>query len=228
VDRESLKLLLAQGLSLEAIGRRYGKHPSTVGYWVQKHGLRAANADKHAPRGGITREALEALVASGASIAEIAGARGVGRTTVRHWLARYGLKTERSRGRHEGPPSERLHTTKRRCRRHGITDLRLEGRGYYRCLRCRADRVADRRRKVKQTLVAEAGGCCALCGYARYVGALQFHHVDPATKRFSLGMCGVTRSIEAARAEASKCLLLCSNCHAEVEAGLHGTVASAA
>jgi hypothetical protein len=29
----------------------------------------------------------------------------------------------------------------------------------------------------------------------------------------------VTRALDAARAEARKCVLLCSNCHAEVEAG---------
>jgi hypothetical protein len=31
---------------------------------------------------------------------------------------------------------------------------------------------------------------------------------------------GVTRSLERARHEAKKCILLCGNCHAEVEAGL--------
>ena len=31
---------------------------------------------------------------------------------------------------------------------------------------------------------------------------------------------GVTRSLAAARAEAAKCVLLCANCHAEVEAGV--------
>jgi hypothetical protein len=38
-------------------------------------------------------------------------------------------------------------------------------------------------------------------------------------KSFALSRDGVTRSLAAARAEARKCVLLCSNCHAEVEAG---------
>jgi predicted HNH restriction endonuclease len=33
-------------------------------------------------------------------------------------------------------------------------------------------------------------------------------------------MQGVTRSLAAARAEMAKCVLLCANCHAEVEAGI--------
>jgi 5-methylcytosine-specific restriction endonuclease McrA len=77
---------------------------------------------------------------------------------------------------------------------------------------------------VKEVLVQEAGGCCVLCGYDRYNGALEFHHVNPAEKSFQLGLSGLTRSIEAMRAEASKCLLLCSNCHAEVEGGVTALV----
>jgi hypothetical protein len=50
--------------------------------------------------------------------------------------------------------------------------------------------------------------------------ALEFHHVDPAAKRFGVAFRGVTRSLDAAREEASKCVLLCANCHAEVEAGV--------
>jgi hypothetical protein len=69
-------------------------------------------------------------------------------------------------------------------------------------------------------LVEEAGGSCRLCGYDRYAGALEFHHVDAAQKSFSLGHKGVTRSLALAREEARKCILLCSNCHAEVEGGI--------
>lgn len=69
-------------------------------------------------------------------------------------------------------------------------------------------------------LVEEAGGCCVLCGYARTVAALQFHHLDPATKRFNLSQNGHTIGIAAARQEASKCALLCANCHVEVERGI--------
>lgn len=58
-----------------------------------------------------------------------------------------------------------------------------------------------------------------LCGYSRFDAALQFHHVDPAAKSFALSREGVTRSLAKARQEAEKCVLLCANCHAEVEGG---------
>ena len=108
----------------------------------------------------------------------------------------------------------------RECRRHGAQRFVLEGRGYYRCTRCRMERVAQWRRNAKEKLVAEAGGRCALCGYDRYIGALQFHHLDPSQKAFGLSVRGITRSMAKLRAEARKCVLLCSNCHAEVEGGL--------
>ena len=73
---------------------------------------------------------------------------------------------------------------------------------------------------MKELLVREAGGACALCGYDRYQGALQFHHLDRGEKAFAVGNDGNTRSLARARSEAQKCLLVCANCHAEVEAGV--------
>jgi len=46
----------------------------------------------------------------------------------------------------------------------------------------------------------------------------EFHHVDPKAKQFQI--TSHTRSLARLRVEASKCVLLCSNCHAEVEAGI--------
>ncbi len=55
--------------------------------------------------------------------------------------------------------------------------------------------------------------------YARCAAALEFHHLDPHDKEFSLAVGGVTRSLDRMRAEAKKCVLLCATFHAEVEAG---------
>jgi 5-methylcytosine-specific restriction endonuclease McrA len=106
------------------------------------------------------------------------------------------------------------------CRTHGRTEFVLEGRGYYRCKECRKQRVLDWRRRAKALLIEEAGGSCRICGYDRYKGALHFHHIDARQKQFGISRRGFTRSIAKMRAEAAKCVLLCSNCHAEVEAGI--------
>lgn len=83
MDLASLEQMLSQGLSLAEIGRRFGKHESTIAYWVQKHGFRATGREKYAPKGGLRREELEPLVAEGASLAQIADAVGRSTATVR-------------------------------------------------------------------------------------------------------------------------------------------------
>jgi hypothetical protein len=138
-------------------------------------------------------------------------------STVRYWLDRWNIARP-LRSRKADPAVDPI-IIERRCHRHGVTRFRLEGRGYYRCLLCRQERVSAWRRRVKRILVTEAGGRCALCGYASCVAALQFHHLDPAQKSFALSHDGIARNIRLVRAEAAKCALLCANCHAEVEAG---------
>jgi transposase len=224
MDRDSLHLLLAQGLSVEKIAQRFGKHPSTVAYWMAKHGLEAPHREAHLARGGVERDRLAALVDAGLSIRQIAQEVDRSNTTVRHWLRRHGLQTRRAAERRPVEEAQAardagLLSPVMRCRVHGDTEFVLEGRGYYRCKRCRADRVSERRRELKTILVREAGGRCVICGYDRSSRALEFHHLDPATKRLHVSGDGVTLALAVLRAEAQKCVLLCSNCHAEVEAG---------
>lgn len=210
---------LEAGHSIESIARECGRHPSTVAYWVSKHGLVSQHAERHATRGGVERERLETLVEQGLSVRQIAAELELSPTSVRHWLRRFGLKTRPARywRRDDARPEHVM----RECGRHGWTAFRSSHSGrQYRCVLCAREAVAERRRRVKQTLVAEAGGSCVLCGYRRYVGALQFHHLDPAAKTFEINGKGSTRSIAVLRGEARKCALLCANCHAEVEAGV--------
>jgi transposase len=228
MDRGSLEQLLRRGLSLAEIGARFDRHETTVAYWVEKYGLSAVNRDKHAPRGGIDREELTRLVSRGLSLAEIAREVDRCKATVRHWLVRYGLKTRGTAGRPAPAHAATAVLAKRaglvsapmRCPRHGETEFVLGARGSYRCKRCRAEAVTRRRRKVKTTLVEEAGGACCICGYNRTMRALHFHHLEPSQKRHEINAKGVAIALEKLRAEAHKCVLLCSNCHAEVEDGI--------
>jgi 5-methylcytosine-specific restriction endonuclease McrA len=105
------------------------------------------------------------------------------------------------------------------CDTHGESGLVLDAGGALRCKQCRAEAVSRRRRRVKAILVAEAGGKCCICGYDRNLRALHFHHVEPHNKRLGIGARGLALAIDTLRAEARKCVLLCSNCHAEVEDG---------
>jgi DNA-binding transcriptional ArsR family regulator len=222
MDKAELAAQLASSVSIKAIARVAGRDPSTVAYWVNKYGLESSFAPKHASRGGISRELLEELVDAGLSVRAIAERVGMSYATVRHWLKKYGLETARARRRGQTRPrgEQAPAVLEGICHAHGRTEFARRADGYYRCLACRSEAVVKRRRTVKRTLVEEAGGACALCGYNRSMAALQFHHLQRSTKAFSLSHRGVTLALSAARAEAAKCVLLCSNCHAEVEAGV--------
>lgn len=167
---------------------------------------------------GIERGELEDLTGRGLTVAEISSEVGMSHAAVRHWLGRYGLKTAPQKP----PPKTDRPEEMRECTHHGMTSYVMDGSGVFRCRRCRVEAVARRRRRVKQILVEEGGGACCICGYSRCIAALHFHHLDPAEKTLPVSLSGVTLSIDFMRAEARKCVLLCSNCHAEVEAGVTG------
>jgi len=80
--------------------------------------------------------------------------------------------------------------------------------------------VSKRRRQLKALAIESKGGRCQVCGYNKYAGALDLHHIDPSTKTFGIGDKGYTRSWEKVKAELDKCVLLCANCHREVESGI--------
>ena len=67
--------------------------------------------------------------------------------------------------------------------------------------------------------MSEAGGRCAVCGYDRCAFNLHFHHVDPAVKTTEMSM-GSGKGLATYRAEATKCVLVCANCHGEIETGV--------
>lgn len=105
------------------------------------------------------------------------------------------------------------------CKKHGLTEHVLDNKNNWRCKKCRVEAVTNWRRRLKLKAVAYKGGSCVLCGYNRYVGNLEFHHLY-SNKDFSLSESGITRSWERVKKELDKCVMLCSNCHKEVHAGI--------
>lgn len=78
------------------------------------------------------------------------------------------------------------------------------------------DYMAGRNKKKLSLLKAEHGGKCVVCGYDRCASALDFHHINPANKLGIVSRLGPKK----AESEAMKCVLICSNCHREIHAGL--------
>ena len=70
------------------------------------------------------------------------------------------------------------------------------------------------RKRTKKKLIEYKGGKCELCGYNKCDSALQFHHKAPTEKDFSIS--GKSLSFDRLKEEVDKCMLVCSNCHAEI------------
>lgn len=109
------------------------------------------------------------------------------------------------------------------CQIHGETKFaeRKDGnRTKWKCLKCETEAVQRRRDKVKLMSIAYKGGKCQCCGYNKYVGALEFHHINSEEKDFGISAKGYTRSWERVKEELDKCILVCANCHREI----HGNI----
>ena len=110
------------------------------------------------------------------------------------------------------------------CKIHGITKFyrtsykTKEGRKLrYRCGKCNIIMVSNRRRKLKVMAIEYKGGKCCICGYSKSIRSMQFHHLDPKEKDFGLGGVGTRKSWEEIKKELDKCILVCANCHGELE-----------
>lgn len=104
------------------------------------------------------------------------------------------------------------------CKKHGLTDFSEGSRS--RCRKCAVKAVQKRRNKLKVLAVEYKGGKCQKCGYNKCIAALEFHHLDPTQKEFSIGNKGYTRSWDKIQQELDKCILVCANCHREIHTGV--------
>ena len=107
--------------------------------------------------------------------------------------------------------SETTVTKYKECKREELTEEERKIKNY--------QHVKYFRNRTKERAVEYKGGKCLICGYNRCINAFDFHHLDPKEKDFAIsGNCN--RAWEKVKSELDKCVMLCSNCHREVHAGL--------
>lgn len=82
----------------------------------------------------------------------------------------------------------------------------------------RSKAVISWRKRAKEKLVNYKGGKCECCGYDKCIEAMEFHHLDPNEKDF--GISGKSWAFEKLKKEVDKCIMVCSNCHKEIHAGI--------
>lgn len=94
------------------------------------------------------------------------------------------------------------------------------------CRDCYNGQVLTRIRSLKEALCRYKGGKCVGCGYDRYFGSMDFHHLDPAHKDFTISDYRKASVSDDGvlpkdlRDELDKCVLVCACCHREIHAGV--------
>lgn len=86
------------------------------------------------------------------------------------------------------------------------------------CYDCAPDGKQLSRSDFLNVIRKNKGGRCQRCGYDTYLGALDFHHIDPNEKEFTVGDRDFR--LEQCIEEIEKCIMICTNCHRELHAGL--------
>jgi hypothetical protein len=79
--------------------------------------------------------------------------------------------------------------------------------------RCGPCNTKIRRYRAKAAALEYLGGACVDCGWRGNQAALQFHHLEPQHKDFTIGNVA-NKSWDVIKIELEKCALLCANCHA--------------
>ncbi len=139
---------------------------------------------------------------------------------IRYWISKYNLKTIYNL-RNESPVKICPRCKKEKLNSNFYTRRNGTGKSTY-CKICTGNQTKERLRKFKLLCLEYKGGSCEYCSYNHCPVAMDFHHKDPAEKKFSMSSRNLYSFNKKVREELDKCLLLCANCHREEHARLDG------
>lgn len=86
------------------------------------------------------------------------------------------------------------------------------------CYDCMPEGTQLKRGDFLAKIKLKRGGKCERCGYNRCIKALEFHHLDPTQKDFTISNDHF--KLKDAIEESKKCILICANCHRELHDNL--------
>jgi len=166
------------------------------------------------------REILEKFLEDGYSLNKISKETGKSLTTIRYWKDKYSLKSKYNTFREQKkneygekrfcPKCQKGVDTKNFYQRRG-----KENSSSY-CKSCTNSTTLNRMSILKFKMIEYKGGCCVRCGYNKYQGALEFHHLDPKEKDFNPSHLKKYTFDDRIKNELDKCILVCANCHREI------------
>lgn len=170
------------------------------------------------------KEFLIECIKSDLSIGSISKKISKSKTTVKYWLDKYNLKTNNLSFKVKGVIEYGDYRCCTKCNvDKPITEFyqrRGKKGGSVYCKDCTGKQTIERQRLLKQKAVEYKGGQCVKCEYKKYQGALEFHHLDPNEKDFSISSVKGYSFTDNIKKELDKCILVCANCHREIHGEL--------
>lgn len=83
----------------------------------------------------------------------------------------------------------------------------------HKCKFCYLDTKKIRKNRNREWLASfKKGKVCSKCGISDF-RVLDFHHIDPSKKEFSISFNYLNLGIDKIMQEIKKCDILCANCH---------------
>ena len=80
------------------------------------------------------------------------------------------------------------------------------------------EHVKNWRHKMREYAIKAFNGECGICGYNKCPHSLEFHHINPSNKDFTIGSSNIANWSKIV-IELRKCVMVCSNCHRELHYG---------
>ena len=164
------------------------------------------------------KEKLQELVDKKLSAVKIGKELECSKSTVVYWLKKFGISISRP-----GLSEMKFKHCKRCSKDKSLNEFyprRNKPGGSVYCKVCTNQQTTERQSKFKSLCVEYKGGSCIVCGYNKYFGALDFHHVNPKEKEFRISAYKLNSISEEIKKELDKCILVCSNCHREIHGGV--------
>jgi hypothetical protein len=172
----------------------------------------------------MNKDNIKNLIDKGYSLNKISKELNKSLTTIRYWVKKHNIPFETKNFSNQEPKDYGKYRVCPKCKNNCTIESFYNRRGkiggsVY-CKKCTTIQVVERTKKLKQEMVVYKGGCCQICGYNKYIGALDFHHIDPNKKDFTIAHVRQYKFNDVIKNELDKCLLVCSNCHRELHGGL--------
>lgn len=146
----------------------------------------------------------------GLSTHKIAKKENISQSTVRYWLKKFNLKTKGFDKDFKICPR----CNEKKDRKDFYSKRNKDGYSTY-CKPCTTEQTLERSRNFKIKCVEYKGGKCEKCDYDKCIECLEFHHLDPSEKDFTISKMRTYSFDEKIKKELDKCNLLCRNCHGE-------------